>query len=140
MHRKGRPKCIRIVKDKPGIDYFKPRGTPLNKLKSVILSIEEIEAMRLVDLEGLEQEKAAKEMKVSRRTLARDLKRGRKKTVEALVEGKAIEIRGGFFATEDGVFICRECSHEWVAPSGEGKPTRCPECDVKDIRRMIQNG
>ncbi len=138
MSKKGRPKCLRIVKDKPRVDYFKPRGVPLKNLDSITLGLEEIEAMRLVDLVGLEQKKAAKEMKISRRTLARDLKRGRKGVVEALIEGKAIEIGGGFFATEDRIFLCRECGHEWVFQPGAGRPDKCPTCGDRDIHRRIQ--
>ncbi|OYT54645.1 MAG: hypothetical protein B6U72_02040 [Candidatus Altiarchaeales archaeon ex4484_2] len=139
MPRKGRPKCLRIVKDKPKADYFKPRGVPLKNLDSVTLKLEEMEAMRLVDLKGFEHKKAAEEMKVSRRTLARDLKKGRKELVEALVEGKAIEIRGGFFATEDRIFLCRECGHEWVSQPGKGRPDGCPDCGEKDIQRRVQD-
>ena len=97
MAIRGRPKCFRLVKGVPDFDYFKPRGVPLTNLEVVRLKVEELEAMRLVDNLGLEQEKAAERMKVSRRTLSRELKSGRKKLTEALLNGKAIEIKGGFF-------------------------------------------
>ncbi|MDI3502670.1 MAG: uncharacterized protein PWR09_795 [Archaeoglobi archaeon] len=73
---------------------FKPRGIPGRELEHVILSIHEIEAMRLVDLEGLTQEEAAEKMGVSRKTLWVDLKSGRRKVVDALINGKAIIIEG----------------------------------------------
>lgn len=64
-------------------------------LKPVILSFDELEALRLVDLEGLYQEEAARMIGISRRTLWSDLKRARRKVVTALVEGRPIRIIGG---------------------------------------------
>ncbi len=59
------------------------------------LSVEEIEALRLVDLLGLTQEEAAARMGVSRKTLWRDLTSARRRLVEALINGWAIQISGG---------------------------------------------
>ena len=100
MAEKGRPRCLRAVKGVPKVDYFKPRGIPLMELEVNSLRIEELEAIRLVDLEGLEQEDAANKMGISRRTLARELKSARQKITEALLQGKAIEIKGGFYKTK----------------------------------------
>ena len=65
--------------------------------EKVNVKIEELEAMRLVDFDGLEQEEAARKMGTSRKTLWRDLKSGRRKIVDALINGKAIEISGGSY-------------------------------------------
>jgi len=100
MATKGRPRCLRAVKGIPEVDYFKPRGIPMMELEVNSLKVEELEAIRLVDLEGLEQEDAATKMGVSRRTLARELESARRKVVEALIQGKAIEIKGGFYKTK----------------------------------------
>ena len=94
---RGRPRCLRNVSQIPDVDYFKPRGIPLTDLEAVTLSVEELEAIRLVDFGGLEHEEAAQKMNVSRKTLWRDLKSGRKKVADALINGKAIEIKGGSF-------------------------------------------
>ncbi len=59
------------------------------------LSIEEMEALRLVDQLGLPHEEAALMMGVSRKTLWRDLVAARRKLVEALINGWAIQISGG---------------------------------------------
>lgn len=64
-------------------------------MKTVVLTLEELEAIRLVDYEGLNQEEAAAQMGVSRKTLWNDLKCGRKKVAKALVHGWAIRIEGG---------------------------------------------
>jgi predicted DNA-binding protein (UPF0251 family) len=96
MASKGRPRCLRAVKGIPDVDYFKPRGVPLMNLEVNSLKLEELEAIRLVDIEELEQEDAAQRMGISRRTFARELSCGRRKVADALINGKAIEIHGGY--------------------------------------------
>jgi predicted DNA-binding protein (UPF0251 family) len=92
-----RPRKCRHIGFKPGITYFKPRAVPLRDLEEVCLSFEEIEALRLKDVEGLEQEEAAGRMQVSRPTFQRVLASARRTVAEALLEGKAIRIEGGNF-------------------------------------------
>ena len=57
-----RPPKYRRVAFLPNVTYFKPAGIPLKALKEVRLSVEEAEAIRLKDLEGLEQEQGADRM------------------------------------------------------------------------------
>jgi len=102
MVRRGRPVCPRVVCNVPDITYFKPRGIPLEDLQLAVLTFEELEAVSLADYQGLEQEEAAGRMKVSRRTFARELHSGRKKIADALLNGKAIEIRGGHYVVHAG--------------------------------------
>lgn len=92
---RGRPRMRRRVALELGADYFKPAGIPLRELEEVALTVAELEALRLVDLEDLDQEDAAKKMEISRKTLWRELQSARKKVVDALVKGKAIQIQGG---------------------------------------------
>jgi len=87
-----RPIKPRRVKFDPKAVYFKPRAIPLSMLDEVELSLDEIEALRLCDLEGLDQVEAAKRMKISQATLCRILTSARKKVAKALIEGKAIKI------------------------------------------------
>lgn len=93
--RKGRPKCPRHVEQMPDITYFKPKGVPISELEVVALRVEELEALRLMDVEGLKQEDAAAKVGVSRRAFWEDLKAARMKVAFALTTGKAIEIKGG---------------------------------------------
>jgi predicted DNA-binding protein (UPF0251 family) len=81
----------------PQIASFHPAGLADHEQQTVILTLEELEAIRLVDLEGMYQEEAALEMGVSRKTLWNDLKAGRKKVAEALINGWAIKIEGGSY-------------------------------------------
>jgi uncharacterized protein len=87
-----RPRRRRMVSFEPGVTYFKPRGIPLKELEEVTLSFEELEAMRLINVEKIKQEEAAEKMGVSQPTFYRMLKEGREKLTKALVEGKAIRI------------------------------------------------
>lgn len=91
------PKC-RWVEFLPQHTYFKPAGIPLRELEEEVLAVEEVEALRLKDLEGLEQEECAERMQVSRPTFQRILVGARQKLTRALVDGKAIRVEGGNFA------------------------------------------
>lgn len=90
-----RPKKTRWIKCIPGERCFKPLCKPLKKVKGVILSLDEFEAMRLACLEGLKQVDAAKLMKISRPTFSRILTSAQKKIADGLVNIKAIRIEGG---------------------------------------------
>lgn len=72
--------------------YFKPQGVPMHHLETVELAPDELEALRLADLEGLYQEEAAERMGISRQTFGQIIARARKKTAEALTQGKALRI------------------------------------------------
>lgn len=75
----ARPPKERRVEYIPEIRYFKPAGIPARDIKEVNLSIEEVEAIRLKDLEGLTQEECARKMEVSRPTFQRVLTGAREK-------------------------------------------------------------
>ncbi len=89
MTRPRIPRCLRF---KPDVYYFKPQGIPLRILEEVILLPDELEAIKLHDLDNLEQIQAAKKMKVSQPTFARILDSAYKKIAEAIIKGKAIKI------------------------------------------------
>ncbi len=78
-----------------GDTFYKPRAVPLSDLEIVKLGHDEIEAMRLCDLENLEQEEAAQKMNISRGTVQRLLYSGRKAVIEAITQAKALQIDGG---------------------------------------------
>jgi predicted DNA-binding protein (UPF0251 family) len=88
-----RPRLCRRILAEPDVTYFKPRGIPMRELEEVILSVEEFEAVRLKDLEGLEQEQCATKMKISQPTFHRLVLSARKKIAEAIVNGKAIQMK-----------------------------------------------
>jgi predicted DNA-binding protein (UPF0251 family) len=88
----ARPKKCRCVKCRPASRYFKPRGVPLLRLEEVRLGLDEVESIRLADLEGRYHEEAAARMKVSRATFGRILDGARGKVAEAILCGKALRI------------------------------------------------
>lgn len=73
--------------------HFKPMGVPRSELKTCSISLDEFEAIRLVDLEGLSQIDAATDMQVSRATIQRLLISGRKNIVQAILDNCAFEVR-----------------------------------------------
>ncbi len=87
-----RPKKPRFCRLQPDVYYFKPRGIPLRSLEEVALLPDELEALKLAEVEGLEQTQAAERMKISQPTFARILASAHKKTAIAVTTGKAIRI------------------------------------------------
>jgi len=92
-----RPVKCRCVDFLPEFVYFKPAGIPLREMEQNLLTIDEIEAVRLKDIEDLEQGHCAVKMGISRATFQRVLESARKKIADALINGKAIRIEGGTF-------------------------------------------
>src|SRR5512147_821876 len=126
----ARPRNCRRVGSIPESTYFKPRGIPLTMLEEVVVTVDECEAIRLADLEGLYQEQAAERMKVSRQTFGRIIEAARKKVAEVLVKGKALKIEGGEVEMASmRKFRCDDCNHSWEIPYGTGRPASCPACE-----------
>jgi predicted DNA-binding protein (UPF0251 family) len=87
-----RPKLPRFIKFKPNIYYFKPRGIPLRSLEEITLFPDELEAIKIYNIDGFEQIEAAKMMNISQPTFARILKSAFIKLSQAIIYGKAIRI------------------------------------------------
>ena len=138
----SRPPKSRRVEFLPRLTYFKPAGIPLRELEEVGLTVEELEAIRLKDLVGLEQEACAEKMGVSRPTYHRILTSARAKIAHALVAGKAIRVEGGNFQIATRCFQCGQCGNEWELPVGQGRCSElsCPECGSSEARRIDQQG
>ena len=91
----GRPQKCRFVKNSPQVTYYKPRGIPMSQLSEIVLTIDELESIRLADMKGLYQEDAAEKMGISRQTFGRIIASARKKISNGIINGKAIKIEGG---------------------------------------------
>lgn len=137
-----RPIKCRRVWFLPKFCYFRPENYTEGE---VILTIDEFEALRLKDLEGLQQEEVAKKIGVSQPTLHRLLRSARKKVAEAIVNGKAIKIEGGVYVVAGkrgrgfghgkpggpSTCICPRCGYE--EPHTRGIPcsqVKCPKCGI----------
>ena len=103
-----RPENIREIENMPKVTWFKLTGVPMRDIDEVILSFDEIEAMRLADHEGLYQEQISEQMKVSRATVGRILTSARGKVADALVNGKAIRMEGGAVVVRGKKSCCRK--------------------------------
>ena len=90
-----RPFCCRRIAGRPAAPVFKPQGIPMRALEEVVMALDEFEAMRLADLDGLYQEQAAEQMNVSRTTFSRIIDSAHRKMADALVHGKGLRIEGG---------------------------------------------
>ncbi len=144
-HRAGRPKSCRWVKEMPKVRRFKPQGVPVTGLEEVSLTVDELEALRLADLEGLYQSEAAEKMNVSRQTFGRIIDAARKKVADGLVNGKMVIIEGGVVVRRqklavvgDEQCICTACGFE--AGRIRGVPcreTECPECGGIMVRKGL---
>ncbi|TYP57594.1 DUF134 domain-containing protein [Thermosediminibacter litoriperuensis] len=127
-----RPPKWRRVEFLPDVTYFKPAGVPLRQLEEVVLTVEELEAVRLKDLEGLEQEECADKMGISRPTFFRIINSARSKVADALVKGKAIRIEGGNFQFSRHV-KCLKCGHVWEETQKNNiQDAECPECHSRE--------
>ena len=110
----SRPPRQRTVTSGLAEGVFAPRGVPLRDLGTEELTLDGLEALRLVDLEGLYQEAAAERMGISRATLARILVRARQAVARALVERSALVVGGGS--------VRRGAERPWPCPvHGEGR-------------------
>ncbi len=98
------------------------------------LSLDELEAIRLADVEGLSQIEAAKLMGISQPTFHRILKEARRKVGKALIEGLRIRVVGGDHIMRK--FRCFDCGHEWEEPFGTGRPEACPKCGSPNFHRV----
>jgi predicted DNA-binding protein (UPF0251 family) len=138
----GRRQMWRKVSYLPPITYFKPAGIRLAALEEVNLLIEEAEAIRLKDKEGLEHEECAQKMNISRSTFSRLLDSARQKLADALLNGKAIRIQGGNFEMATRRFRCLE-GHEWEVPFETmitNPPEFCPTCKTPSIMPIFAPG
>lgn len=137
----SRPHKHKIVENIPNVTFFKPQGIPLRTLEQVTLTIEELETLRLANLENLSQSQAATQMNIHQSTFQRTLKKARTKVSDALVNGKAIRIQGGNYVqqlqdSDEDMCMCPECKTE--VPHQKGTPcrlTECPECGSRMKRK-----
>ncbi len=111
----ARPHCPRRIATLPGVVFFKPAGIPLRELEERILPLDEFEALRLADVEGMAQIDAARLMGISRQTFSRILGRARKTVATCMTQGMAVRIEGGVVHLEANA----------RARLAKGGPTKC---------------
>jgi uncharacterized protein len=129
----ARPHKQRFVGTPPAISMFKPQGKPVRDLEVLILSLDELEAIRLADFGGDQHEHAAAKMNISRPTFGRILEQAHKIIADALLHGKALQIEGGPVTTSRrGEVRCRRCQRAWEVPLAATAGFHCPRCPHED--------
>lgn len=130
-----RPRQVSKVQIPPRVKGFIPVGYYKNQSEPVQLNIEEYEAIRLLDYEGLSQVEAAKIMQISRPTLTRIYERARRKVATALTEAQQIVIEGGNAIFNGDWFECERCNCKFNNPSNVAI-IKCPLCNSINIQNM----
>lgn len=129
-----RPPKSRTVSQTPSVTYFKPQGVPLRELETVFLGLDELEALRLADLEGLYQEQAAAQMGISRPTFSRLIAQAHQKVADALFHGRALAFEGGAVTLRPGPWVgCGRCGRRWSVADDTATPPRCIGCGSEDV-------
>jgi len=108
--------------------YFKPQGIPMRQLQEVALGMDEVEAIRLADIEDLYHADAALKMGVSRPTFGNIIARARKKIATALLEGKALRIS----ATNENIRLTPELSNPETVSKGNQMDSNKPEVSTQN--------
>jgi len=98
-----RPRKWRKVCFLPENNRFGPLNSPVNQDRFVIMTIDEYETIRLIDLEGFTQEECADQMNIARTTVQRIYNDARKKIADSLVNSKVLKIEGGDYRLCDGL-------------------------------------
>jgi predicted DNA-binding protein (UPF0251 family) len=125
----------------PGKTCFQPEGVTSACPEEVRLNLDEYEAIRLADLEGLYQEQAASRMNISRQTFGRIVESARRKVADALVNGKILRIEGG--SVSMGTISPARCPRCRRAMSHDGdgpNEMSCPHCGEKMQHQTVSKG
>ena len=134
-----RPHKARRIYGDYGADVFKPRGRKMSELEAIFLEADELEALRLSDLEEKYQNDAAEQMGVSRQTFGNIIKRVHKKVADALINGKAIRFTPVVLERRQ----CRGCGRRWAETAYAAKKENCPDCEsdaVETVSPSLSNG
>jgi predicted DNA-binding protein (UPF0251 family) len=128
----ARPVKCRRIENLPEFTYFVPAGRRKCETEEILIKVEEFEAMRLKDVEDLNQEECAQRMEVSRQTFQNIIDSARKKIAIALIEGKAINISGGNYSRNICQFKCIACGNVYEIKYEEDRSI-CPTCGSKEV-------
>ena len=135
-----RPQRCRWIGFLPEVTVFKPAGIPGRLLSEVVLTLDELEAIRLAHLQGLYQEEAAARMKVSRQTFGNIITSADAKVADCIVNGRMLRIEGGTIMVQgQRQFLCSDCAHTWSVAHGTGRPPACPSCGSTNLHRSPED-
>lgn len=134
----ARPQNNRIVHTPPLFNEFKPIGVKRSELKSISLTLDEYEAIRLADNLGLSHLQASKEMNISRSTFSRLVDNARKTISKFLINGMTLHIEGGNVHFSSNYIKCNDCGYLFMVDIDE-KVEDCPKCKSDNLQNMASN-
>ena len=127
-----RPQKKRSILSPPRHSGFKPVGVTSRQLQALPLALDEFEAIRLADYQGLDHAESAEQMEISRSTFSRLVERARQKVARFLIEGKHLQIEGGEIHFQGNLIKCRDCGHLLNLPF-DSDLTGCPACGSSNL-------
>jgi predicted DNA-binding protein (UPF0251 family) len=130
-----RPQDNRIVHEPPLFTNFKPMGIKGHDLDQVLLTLDEFEAFRLADYNGMSHAEAAEEMEISRSTFTRLIEKSRRKIAELIIQGKFLTIEGGSIHFRNNIIRCQSCGHMFKTNIGN-TIDECPVCHSKNLMNL----
>ena len=133
----GRPEVEKKVGEPPLFDVYKPAGVRASELGTVELSLDEYEAIKLADYNGLEHAEAAIKMGIARPTFTKLITRARTNFSKLLVEGAVVTIAGGKVHFQMNRYKCSNCGKISAVEVNE-ELKKCPYCDSLDIESLAQ--
>jgi len=128
----------RRIHQPPNIQNFKPSGIPRRMLKTITLTLDEYEAIRLADYQGLEHLQAAEKMAISRPTFTRLIAKARHIIALAIVDGMELVVEGGNIEFTNTLRRCQDCGDEQLSPFSENIAD-CPECGSENVEDTARN-
>jgi len=135
----GRKTRRRWVNEPPNNIYFS--DIEENTENCIVLSLSEFEAMRLKHYMDLNQQNSAESMGISQPTFSRILETAHKKTIQALMEGKALRVYGGIFDFKKRFigYGCLQCNYEWEdLTARENQKVKCPKCNSIKVYYLLK--
>ena len=125
----------RIVHTPPLFTEFKPIGIPVQELVSVVLTLDEFEAFRLADYNGLSHAEGAEEMGISRSTFTRLIEKSRKKISDFIIEGRVLSIDGGNVHFRNNIIRCQDCGQMFKTTIHK-EVAECPHCHSSNLLNL----
>jgi predicted DNA-binding protein (UPF0251 family) len=124
-----------MVLEPPLFSAFKPLGITGKDLEQIQLALDEFEAFRLADYNGLSHAEAADEMGISRSTFSRLIEKARKKIADFIIQGKLLTIEGGSVHFRNNIIRCQSCGHMFKI-NISNTISECPTCHSKHLNNL----
>lgn len=129
-----RPCKLRKIGCNPQVISFRPCGEPAETIENIALTLDELEAIRLADYEGLYQEQAAQKMQISRQTFGNIIASAHSKIADFLINTKQLSIGGGTVEIDGCKLISVSCDHNLPDQPGMEHSDECPKCKNNNLK------